>query len=547
MPDETTATASLSDSSNPQLLVPFLQNLLIQSEEIDTQTAEKIGVLVTHGDLAVRFWARRVYNRFQCIKSFSDDVTPADDEMPEKIELLHRKLTAVNRSPFLAMSVIEQILKRREPQSLLFLSEYLDRCDDPFQLSFLTKNLCAYFPTEEVLQRVVPFLKHTDSRVVANTIEGIEKIRSDKGIPIFTQMLRHDNHRVRANALKALARYDSEKTIYALSEMLKMREKPHFVIAACHAVCELKNPVFLPVLAENLGYRLLFDDSLRAIRAVDNEESKAAIMRRHDDFRYFDRKLAESLGEIKREEAIRHPWYKSIRLAKAVLATIAAAWLLLYLFFPSPERVARARLAELAISADVKSMSAAILKDDQQQVELLLAAGVPADGSDEDGSSFFHLCATLGHQEIFDSLRSAVSKTPQNQASDSVESRIAAALNRQGENIYQTAIRNGQTRFLQYLAATGFDLSTRDKKGNSLLHYAVACNQEDILVFLLMQKQDVNIKNLLGNTPLHDAVAAGHAKMVYWLMRLGRADPAMTNNNGFSPQDLGLRDLFKEE
>ena len=60
MPDESTATAELTGSTDPELLVPFLQNLLIQPEEIDAQTVEKIGMLVTHGDLAVRFWARRV-------------------------------------------------------------------------------------------------------------------------------------------------------------------------------------------------------------------------------------------------------------------------------------------------------------------------------------------------------------------------------------------------------------------------------------------------------------------------------------------------------
>ena len=119
--------------------------------------------------------------------------------------------------------------------------------------------------------------------------------------------------------------------------------------------------------------------------------------------------------------------------------------------------------------------------------------------------------------------------------------------NSSGENLLQVAVKAGQTKFLQYLAATGYDLARKDKEGNNLLHAAVMANNEEILIFLIMQKLNVNEQNRLGNTPLHEAVKSKKSKMVYWLAKLGNADQKLKNLAGYTPEDLGIDKFLPRE
>lgn len=120
----------------------------------------------------------------------------------------------------------------------------------------------------------MPFLKHTDDRVVGNTIEGLEGIQSEKCVAIFSQLLVHKSNRVKANAAKALSRFDKESTLPILTEMLQMKDKPHYVISACFAAKELKEDSLLDYLNPLLDDDLTFADALKAIEAYG---SKAAV------------------------------------------------------------------------------------------------------------------------------------------------------------------------------------------------------------------------------------------------------------------------------
>lgn len=526
----------------------YLQELLLNEIDIEENAFENIRSLCDHSDLAVRFWARKAFNKFYFKFGKEENVFQESFiETTEATELLHKKLISVQESTFLAISVIEKILRQKDPQSFEFLTAYLQKSQDNFQISFLTKHLCIYFPSDELLKKILPYLKHPDDRVVANTIEGIERLKTDKGISIFTQMLRHNNHRVRANSLKALARYNKEKTFAALNEMLKMREKPHFVISACYAVKELKDPAYLPVLDVNLGIRLFFDESLSAIRAIDTDESKKIIARRKNEFRYCEKRLAEALGEIRTEEASRHPYFQIFRLAKVATTIFVAVGIFLYLYFPSPERIAKRKLKEISVEVSFESMVNAIKTANESVLKLLLQAGLPPTSVDESGNSLFHLSALYGRQSQYELLENSLhGKKPQISSAE-LKKQILGLKNNSGDNILQVAVKAGQSKFLQYLAATGYALKCKDENENTLLHKAVKAGNEEVLIFLLMQKLNVNEQNRLGNSPLHEAVISKKRKMAYWLVNLGNADRKLKNLAGYTPEDLGVSQLISRE
>ncbi len=524
-------------------IVTCLQTLFLQETPLGKDPLDKIDSLKNHADLGVRFWARKVYNKFvvsQAMKLSSESGEQALENSVET-EILQKKLSDVQKSTFMAISVLEQMLKKAEPQSLPFLISHLKAVKDPFQVSFLVKHLCFCFPSEELLNIVLPFLRNSDDRVVANAIEGIERLHTEKGIPFFSEMLRHKNQRVRANAAKALFRFDKEKTYKVLSRMLMAREEPHHVLAACFAVRELKEPRFLPVLSENLGYRVLFEDTLTAIRSMNCDESNKVVAARHQEFKLFEKRLAESLGEIRVEESFKSPWFKTIQAAKYLITVLMVFAIIWIIFFPSPLRKAQNKLSEMSISATTKSLSDAIQSKNEAVVKLLIYAGVDPMGRSDDGTPFFHSAISIGNVAIFKALQDAITELNPNVPSEEIVNRITKLKNTSGETVLHIAARTGKTDLLRYLLDNSFDPEVKDENGNTLLHAAIQGDQEEALVFLLTQKLKVDEKNGRGLTPLHIAVMDQKSRIIYWLVKLGNADPKLMTNNGLSAIDLGFK------
>lgn len=529
-------------------VVYSLQNIFLQDSFHEEGDLEKIESLRAHKDPGIRFWARKVYNKFFASLVSKDSAEKQHSlEQAVDTEILHKKLLNVQESTFMAISVMEQILKKAEPQSLPFLISHLKAVKDPFQISFLAKHLCFAFPSDELLNTITPFLKHSDDRVVANVIEGIERLRTEKGIPYCSEMLRHKNQRVRANAAKALFHFNREKTYKALAGMLRTREEPHHVLAACFAVRELKEPRFLPILAENLSSRILFEDTLTAIRAIDSVEAREIITTKYQEFRVFEKRLAEVLGEIRIEESAKNPWFKTYQIAKYLIITSFVVAVIWYFYFPSPQRKAKYKLAELSMPHTIKSLSEAMHSQNEEHVALLITAGLDPMSALEDGTPLFHKAIHIGNISIFQSLRDAVQALNRDKSPEETVNLISSLKNPSGETILHVAARTGATEFLRYLFDSGFDDEIRDDDGNTLLHSAVKGSQEEVLVFLLTQKLKVDERNKRGLTPLHMAVMEGKSRIVYWLMQLGRANPNLMTSNGMSAIDLGLGTLYSED
>ncbi len=276
-------------SGDASAKVPLLQALFKAPALPNPDTlAGVVSDLTKDADTAVRFWAKKVLARIGQQRNLGlqrERAQPGQQleavaaSMP--LELLVRKLETVD-SAFVSIEVITKLCESRDAGILQVLIQYLGRCTDVVQISFLTKNLGVYFPSEALLPVLMPFLRHEDDRVVANTIEGIQAVGSSKGIVVFAQMLDHPSNRVRANAARALFEHDPEKTFDVLSRMLQLRDKPHFAISACHAIQQLQDSRYLPLLKEWVEEDLVSESALKAVQAIGGEEAVEALLSREE-------------------------------------------------------------------------------------------------------------------------------------------------------------------------------------------------------------------------------------------------------------------------
>jgi len=274
----------------------------------DESTDATLRELTSSDDTAVRFWARKVYTALsKRPEVYSSTSVPSNPETVNNdslsSEMLFKKLQTA-QSHFVAIEILQKIMIKRVENDLVLLLNYLATAGDPIVISFITKNLGVYFPREDLIPVLVPYLKNNDERIVANTIEGLDAIDTPKCVVIFAQLLEHTNHRVRANAARAIASARPDVSGKMLIKMLEKRELPHFFLAACSAICHIPSPDYLPYLAESLSDPLLFDGSLKAVAAIGGAESLAYLEAVIDDLNpAAQNKVKAVINRIKNPEA----------------------------------------------------------------------------------------------------------------------------------------------------------------------------------------------------------------------------------------------------
>jgi len=249
------------------------------------EIVQRVTALTKDGDMAVRFWAKKVVARLPK-PEFPPPLPPEPVQPPAfTLNLLLKKLeSAASESSFVGMDTIKKLCESRDERALEPLIDYLGRCKDPVQISFLTKNLGIWFPSEDLLPTLMPYLRRDDDRICANVCEGLEAIGSPKCVVIFSQLLDHRSNRVRANAAKALSNFDPAKTNEILYRMLAMQDKPHFIISACHAIGAPKAKGFLPQLDNLLEEDLFFCDALKAVENIGGPEAIGILNSALSDF-----------------------------------------------------------------------------------------------------------------------------------------------------------------------------------------------------------------------------------------------------------------------
>lgn len=225
-------------------------------------------------DIGVRFWARKVRARLDAEKpsarpsgngpSSGGTGTCAD---PIPIEQAFRQLKS-SGSGFAAIELLHKLIGRQESEVKPLLLEYLKECKDPTQISYLTKHLGIAFPEDGLVQVLAPFLRHDDDRVVANTLEGLQAIGSPGAVALAAQLVGHPHHRVRLNAARILGAQDRTVVNKVLEQMLSMPDHPHFLMAACQAVRELKAVEFLPRLTELVDDPAAGESAMQAVASL---------------------------------------------------------------------------------------------------------------------------------------------------------------------------------------------------------------------------------------------------------------------------------------
>lgn len=243
-----------------------------QTYASEPKIAACIKMLTSSTDIGVRFWAKKLANSIGQYETEQANAQIAAIPKDLPVDILIQKLQSV-ASTYLSLDVIKKLCESKKPEALDFLKTYLTSCNDIVQISYLTKNIGIYFPSEDNLLLLVPYLKHEDDRIVANTIEGIEAIGSVKGIVILSQLLEHKSNRVRTNAAIALGKFDAEKSFIVISKMLANESGAHFKVSACHAIKTLKDERYLELLETALLDEVVFPYALAALETIGTKRS----------------------------------------------------------------------------------------------------------------------------------------------------------------------------------------------------------------------------------------------------------------------------------
>ncbi|HOT76559.1 MAG TPA: HEAT repeat domain-containing protein, partial [Candidatus Wallbacteria bacterium] len=137
---------------------------------------------------AVRFYVKKsilkLKTKFQNSKA-DELINEISDEVREKI---------------LKIKIIEKIKDRSKIDKLF--SDFEQENDELIRSTIVSVlgKLC----DESHLDKIFKFTENADSRIVANAVEAIESINSEKSIDHLKNLLFHDDSRVKANVCKAL-------------------------------------------------------------------------------------------------------------------------------------------------------------------------------------------------------------------------------------------------------------------------------------------------------------------------------------------------------
>jgi len=503
-------------------------------------------VLTVHQDLGVRFWAKKVYRKysFQFFRDEPERFAETAEEGGLPLEILVRMLTSVRTSTFMAMKVLKKICGIGSPAARQVLVNHLKEVRDPFQISFLTKNLGVHFPADDLIPELLPFLSHVDDRVVANTIEGLEAIGSPKTFEIISRFLKHRHNRVRANAAKAVAGFDPRKAHDILQRMLATKGSSHLVISACHAIRELKDPRYLATLQGLLHDEATLGDVVETMLALDRPRALEILAghlerceRRLDRIRGVLAEAGSDGPGVVSLESLRQgrvaqwldglEWEEWVSRRRLVLVTVLLAvgvgLFLAMTGFQTPEtRRARAELDRLRLPFTVPVFLRAVSANDAPVLDLFLKAGMGPGVRNEAGAGPLHVAAHAGHGALVDRLLGLGADV--------------GARDEQG----LTALHLAATREVaERLVKRGGDPFAVDRRGRTPFHRAAEQGNVELLEFLLGRGADLNGQAGDGNTPLHLAARAHQAAAVRYLVGKGaRLDTR--NQAGVSPRDLGV-------
>ena len=136
-----------------------------------------------------------------------------------------------------------------------------------FVLPSLVKNI-GLLGDASVSFILVPYLKHEDARVRANTVEALEYLNSEDVFPHILPLLKDPDHRVKANAAMALQSYGETNALKVIKGMIDsgdvwMRD------AATFALGEIRNKDSAVLLVEVLQNEPKYSICVKAVKGLE--------------------------------------------------------------------------------------------------------------------------------------------------------------------------------------------------------------------------------------------------------------------------------------
>lgn len=308
-------------TGTPESITSMLKELFESQTDCSSKILfEVLYDLKYHRDPGVVFWAKKLLNKVDVTYSFhgvdpatisSNAVIPPSEEPPpppSRDEIL-AKIASDPGS--ITVEDLKIICEKPDETVKAPLLALLDSKPDESVLSFLTKHLGQSFPDEEMLIRLAPYLRHEDSRVVANTVEGIQALKSQKTFVLLTQLLSHADNRVQSNVAIAIGQYDRDEAMGIVERLLKLEGKAHMQASGCHAVRALNETRLFPALIELFADPFLFREALNVFEGLPGAESVQALESALEQVADEERKqeITASIGRIREaiENALKPP------------------------------------------------------------------------------------------------------------------------------------------------------------------------------------------------------------------------------------------------
>ena len=136
-----------------------------------------------------------------------------------------------------------------------------------FVLPSLVKNI-GLLGDAAVAFILIPYLKHEDARVRANTVEALEYLNSPSVFLHILPLLKDPDHRVKANAAMALQSYGETNALKIIKGMIDSKEV-WMRDAATFALGEIRNKDSAVLLAEVLRHEPKYGICVKAVKGLE--------------------------------------------------------------------------------------------------------------------------------------------------------------------------------------------------------------------------------------------------------------------------------------
>ena len=201
-------------------------------------------VVGTDPDVGVRYTGRCMLFRRR-VRMPGVDVTPPEGLRPHQIARLLDRADAYTRIRY-----ARSLCQAYGPGVLPVLAAHLRPDEDPWVLSAVIQAFRRHGCPEDI-SRILPFLRHPDPRVVADSIEALSDLDPRRSLPYLGTFLRSPDNRIQANAIVACHDLAPRRAIEALRGLAR-RPEVWMRVSALYCIDALDGSEILRI-AEAMG------------------------------------------------------------------------------------------------------------------------------------------------------------------------------------------------------------------------------------------------------------------------------------------------------